>query len=80
MLQVEPGLLSRLLHRLRDGRPEPASWLDLAGRPAWAWIRQYVFMGGFVDGWRGRLAARSTAQSVYLRYAMLLEIQDRDGE
>jgi glycosyltransferase involved in cell wall biosynthesis len=51
-----------------------ASWLDLAGRPAWAWFRQYLLMGGFVDGWRGHLAARSTAWSVYLRYALLAEM------
>lgn len=55
----------------RQGRQ--VSWLDLTVRPAWAWVRQYLVMGGFVDGWRGRLAARSTALSVYLRYAMLLE-------
>ena len=61
---------------MRQGRK--ASRFDLVVRPAWAWIRQYLLMGGFVDGHRGRIAARSTALSVYLRY-MLLAKKQRSG-
>ena len=56
-----------------------AGWIDLAFRPWWAWFRQFVLLGGFLDGKAGYMAARSTAHSVFLRYAILRERQRRSG-
>lgn len=53
----------------RQGRR--AGWWDLALRPAWSWFSHFVLRGAFVDGKLGWMAAKSSAVSVFLRYALL---------
>ena len=45
---------------------------DLVGRPAWRFLRFYVFRFGFLEGWRGVLLAHLAAHYVRLKYAKLL--------
>ncbi|HRH65234.1 MAG TPA: glycosyltransferase family 2 protein [Bacteroidia bacterium] len=52
-----------------------ASFLTLVWRPAFRFIRDFIFLGGFLDGYYGYLIARITAQVTFLKYAKLRELQ-----
>ncbi len=45
---------------------------DLFARPAWRFMRDYVFMNGWRDGAAGFVVAWVSAFSVFLKYACLL--------
>ena len=46
-----------------------ATWLDLAVRPAWRFVRSYCLRMGFLDGWQGCYIAWLTAFYTATRYA-----------
>lgn len=48
---------------------------DLLVRPAWRFVRGYVFKLGFLDGWQGYSIAWLTAFYTFLRYARAREAQ-----
>jgi len=50
-----------------------ASWLDLAVRPAWKFVRAYFLRLGFLDGWPGYYIAWVGAFSTVTRYAKVRE-------
>jgi hypothetical protein len=54
---------------LRSGRQ--ATWVDLLFRPAWRFLRGYVFKGGFLDGLPGYYIAWANAFTVATRYTKL---------
>ena len=60
---------------LRDAlrRQRRTTWFDLACRPAWRFLRGYVFRLGFLDGWQGYAIARMVALETFLRYAKVHE-------
>jgi glycosyltransferase involved in cell wall biosynthesis len=60
---------------LRFARGERASLADLIFRAPFRFIREYVFYGGWRDGWRGAVAATMSGFSAFLRAAMLRERQ-----
>jgi len=57
-------------HREKDSG---ASTLSLLLRPAWRFVRGYVFRLGFLDGWQGLTVARVAAFQTFLRHARLRE-------
>jgi hypothetical protein len=48
-----------------------ATWVDLLFRPAWRFVRGYVFKGGFRDGLPGYYIAWANAFTVATRYTKL---------
>ena len=52
-------------------RGRRASMLDLAARPAWRFVRDYVFLGSFIDGRLGFVTSVLSAYSAFLKYAYL---------
>ncbi len=46
--------------------------------PPFTFLKFYVFMLGFLDGWEGFLCARMTAYYTFLKYARLHELQNFD--
>ena len=50
-----------------------AGFFGLAVRPAWRFVRAYVFRLGFLDGWQGYYIACLNAFSSVTRYARLRE-------
>jgi len=46
---------------------------DLAIRPAWRFLRAYIFKLGFLDGWQGFSIAWLTSFYTFLRYARVRE-------
>ena len=48
-----------------------ATWVDLLFRPAWRFVRGYVFKGGFRDGLPGYYIAWASAFTVATRYTKL---------
>jgi hypothetical protein len=54
---------------LRSGRQ--ATWVDLLFRPAWRFLRGYVFKGGFLDGLPGYYISWANAFTVATRYTKL---------
>ncbi|GHV08700.1 glycosyl transferase [Campylobacterota bacterium] len=45
--------------------------------PLFAFLKNYIFRGGFIDGIRGVFAASSQIVSIFLKYAFLWEIEHR---
>ena len=56
------------------------SWLDLAFRPTWRFLRAYLFKLGFLDGWQGYSIAWMTAFYTFLRYAKVRAAQAEQAE
>lgn len=52
-----------------------ASWLKRYMGGPFAFIKYYIFMLGFLDGWEGLVCARMTAYYTSLKYARLYELQ-----
>jgi glycosyltransferase involved in cell wall biosynthesis len=50
-------------------------WWDLLLRPAWFFLRMYVFKTGFLDGLAGFILARLSAVYVFTKYAKLWELE-----
>jgi len=48
---------------------------DLTLRPAWTFLRMYLFRRGFLDGWRGLLLAGLYACYTFAKYARLWDQQ-----
>lgn len=61
----------------RAGRRSSA--LRLVASPAWALVKHAILKRGFQDGWRGWVAAASTAAGSLMKHAILLE-KGRGGE
>lgn len=57
----------------RDGRPRGPSIASLVVKPPVRFVRDYVVYGGWLDGWRGAVAAAMSAYSVFLRAALIRE-------
>ncbi len=64
----------------REGRS--AGFLEIAGRPAWRFIRSYFLQLGILDGWHGLVVCSLQAFGVFLKYARLWEyrVRERLGE
>ena len=56
-------------------RGRNTTWLDLAFRPVWRFLRSYLFRFGFLDGWQGWHIAWMTAFYTVNRYAKVREAQ-----
>jgi hypothetical protein len=52
---------------------------DLLGRPAFRFLRDYIFKGGFRDGVPGLIIVASTMYYVFMKYARLWELEKRNG-
>ncbi len=55
-------------------RGKHATAFDLMLRPAWRFMRDYVFYGSFLDGRYGLTTSTLTAYSAFLKYAFLYEL------
>jgi len=55
-----------------------ATPVDLAIRPAWRFVRDYLFYGSFLDGRYGLTTSTLTAYSAFLKYAFLYELGNSD--
>ncbi len=69
LAKIVPYQQEAVRRRLAHGRP--ASALELMLRPAWRFLRGYVFRLGFLDGWQGYYIARANAFATLTRYALL---------
>ena len=59
-------------------RGRRATPVDLAVRPAWRFVRDYLFYGSFLDGRYGLTTSTLTAYSAFLKYAFLYELGNSD--
>ena len=59
------------LHR----RGKRGGFIKLFLSPAAKFIGDYVFRGGFLDGWHGLVIARISAHATFLKYAKLRELR-----
>jgi len=59
-------------------RGRRATVVDLAVRPAWRFVRDYIFYGSFLDGRYGLTTSALTAYSAFLKYAFLYELGNSD--
>ncbi|MDQ6770585.1 MAG: glycosyltransferase family 2 protein [Gemmatimonadota bacterium] len=59
-------------------RGRRATLVDLAVRPAWRFVRDYVFYASFLDGRYGLVTSTLTAYSAFLKYAFLYELGNSD--
>jgi glycosyltransferase involved in cell wall biosynthesis len=59
-------------------RGRRATAVDLAVRPVWRFVRDYLFYGSFVDGRYGLVTSALTAYSAFLKYAFLYELGNSD--
>jgi glycosyltransferase involved in cell wall biosynthesis len=64
----------------RDGRRR-AGFLEIVVRPAWRFLRTYVFQLGFIEGFRGLVMCGLPAYGTFLKYATVRswQIQKRQG-
>lgn len=70
-------LLSRLGAEEAWSRGRRAHLVDLIFRPPARSAKMYLLRLGFLDGWRGLVAASLAGCYVFLKYARLKEIEDR---
>ena len=56
-----------------DGRQ--AGWLEIAGHPPLAFLRNYLLKGGITDGVPGLVISAMNAYYVFLKFAKLWELQ-----
>lgn len=52
--------------------------LYCAVKPSLSFIRKYIFLGGFLEGMRGFIISVFTAMAVFLNYAKLWELQQKN--
>lgn len=52
-------------------------WFDFLIKPLFKFVRDYIFKGGFRDGYYGFVIARISAHATYLKYAKLKELTGR---
>ena len=57
-----------------------ATPLDLVARPGWWFVRDYVVLGGFLDGRVGFIKAALSAYSAFLKYAYLWDLGERPDD
>lgn len=48
--------------------------------PPFTFLKFYIFMLGFLDGWEGFVCARMTAYYTFLKYARLYELQQKNNQ
>ncbi|MCB0764120.1 MAG: glycosyltransferase family 2 protein [Flavobacteriales bacterium] len=65
------AIMSRALH----ARGTRASSVKLFLSPVAKFLGDYLFRGGFLDGWHGFVIARISAQATFLKYAKLRELE-----
>jgi hypothetical protein len=53
-----------------------AGWLQVAGHPPLAFLRNYVIRGGFRDGAPGLIISAMNAYYVFLKFAKLWELEE----
>lgn len=58
------------------GAGRRATLLDLIARPAWRFLREYVFYANFLDGRPGVVGSALSAYAAFLKYAFLWELED----
>lgn len=51
-----------------------STWLKRVVSPKFAFVKYYIFMLGFLDGWAGLVCARMTAFYTFLKYTRLHEL------
>lgn len=57
--------------RAREGKRKLYHPVLICLKTLWAFIRTYIFWGGFLDGWRGLVIAASDANGVFYKYMMM---------
>jgi hypothetical protein len=54
---------------------KPASMLKIYISPLFAFLQNYFFKGGFLDGWKGFVCATMTAWYTFMKYTKLKELE-----
>jgi glycosyltransferase involved in cell wall biosynthesis len=57
-----------------------SSILKLLLNPAWAFVSSYIIKRGFLDGFNGFVIAKQIANTTFLKYAKLLQLQHQAKE
>ena len=52
-----------------------SSWVKLVIKPAARFIKAFILLKGFLDGWEGLAISRLSAYANYLKYSKLLKLQ-----
>jgi len=73
--KIVPYHAEQVKQRLASGRS--AGFFELAVRPAWRFLRAYVFRLGFLDGWQGFYIAALSSFSTLTRYALVREAEEK---
>jgi glycosyltransferase involved in cell wall biosynthesis len=55
-----------------------STWVKRHISPRFTFLKYYVLMLGFLDGWEGLVCARMTAFYTFLKYARLYELQKKN--
>ncbi len=66
--------MARLWAAQERDRRKVSAW-DLTVRPAATALKSYLVRGGLLEGWRGLVVAGVASYSVWLKYALLSEMQ-----
>ena len=67
---------ARLVAEQQHARGKRGSWIKVFFNPLWRFLRGYVFLLGFLEGWRGLAVALIAAKYVREKHLRLL-IMDR---
>ncbi len=65
--------------KMMHARGKRGSLMAAVGHALWAFVRTYVFQGGFLDGSHGFMLAVSNAEGTYYRYAKLMLLDEKKG-
>jgi len=74
--KITPYHQEYVRQRIAGGRS--ASWIELAARPCWRFVRAYFIRLGFLDGWQGFYIAALSSFSTLTRYALVREAAEQD--
>lgn len=55
-----------------------AGWVKRYVNPVFSFLNHYIFQLGFLDGWRGLVAARMTSFYTFLKYTRLHELHSKN--
>jgi glycosyltransferase involved in cell wall biosynthesis len=68
------SLAAKQMFDVGKRRWKAAMWLATP----WSWFQNYIFRGGFLDGFRGNLISKMAARSVWLKYQKLGKLIERE--
>ena len=78
LLQMDS--FSSIVARSNYERGKRVSYLGLIFRPFWSFLKDYIFRGGFMDGFYGYIVSVNSAQTVFLKCVKLRNLCREEKE